>query len=191
MDIVRKDHTYGTHFSHSLAYKDFVIAEVHKDQFSVNWTSRISVPAFVDIWSDVADQGDAVLYFRKAEPIELYAFELSKIARERSFGKGPPRLVRLWLDDASVAWQNIQLSPDSDVALLGIASDGFDYSAITTYIERTSTPGVSKIAKEFLMTVFADSPFSRSRMGSLRAALEYSVAQLGSIESTDDEGYRD
>jgi len=138
--LKRRDHEFGTQSCIFIGENDYVVADKYADQYSINWTTRLSPAHFVSIWNAAGKNSDAIFAILDKDDylIELPGYQLAERARRGDFRWGTVSLVRYWFDDASVAWQFLPTGNGSaNVALTGVASNVLDLDGITFYLQQT------------------------------------------------------
>lgn len=151
IEVVPAKHECGNQILFKVTDHDFLVADSYADQYSLNWTTRRSAFQWLTIWSHIAEKARAVIVSsQQSEPYEVYGYELFQAVRDNALQESEVLLLRLWLDDASVAWQRLPYvsseptrSGNSWSPIAGIASANYDYTNIRRYLSWSASEALS------------------------------------------------
>jgi hypothetical protein len=109
-------------------------------------------------------------------PVERYAYQLFSLIDSRELDHISTTLVRLWFEDASVAWQVLPSVSDKSAmsdrwgAVVGLASYQLDHKGLERYFKATATKPLAKAAGDLLPRATRGLEFREDFLYALRYA---------------------
>jgi hypothetical protein len=196
---ISRKHAFGQANIYSVSDNDVFIVDLYGDQYSINWSTNLSAIEFLALWRYPGAEKARVLLMtsssRKRFPVGLLGY--ARHSRSQATGPGsiegygyqffnlmgrkelrdlPTSLVRFWLHDASVAWQVLPTIPDKSVrfdksgAVVGVASNRFDYEGLQRYFRATATAALVEAAEDLLPRAATGLKYPKVRLSSLAHA---------------------
>lgn len=137
----RHSHPFGFTSTYSYTQGNVILLDSYSNQYSLNWSTDLA-------WDDFAwtllraglDDSETLLQRADGELAALLAGQLQRLLGFRPESLGPAIvLVRLMHATASLTWQQLPATGGGHQAVIGVASDRVDRSAIRSYFRATAT----------------------------------------------------
>lgn len=133
-------HPYGTGVTLSVSPEDSMVADIYEDQYSVNWTTRRTASEFVKAFLQIAGNLPAILLTQSSEaPIESVGYETFQLTEWEELRSDPVTLLRFWLKDSTVAWQDCTISGARTASIVGLSSNGYDRNSFAQFFRWSAT----------------------------------------------------
>jgi hypothetical protein len=151
--VAERSHRYGRTRALEVTDTDLLVADIYEDQYSVNWSTRLSADQFLSLWKRWgAEKARTVITTASVDSphMEGYGYQLFSLNESGELDRLGVKLVRLWLDDVSVAWQVVPAFPPGELdsrAVVGFASNVRDLDFFERYFEETATPSLMQERK--------------------------------------------
>ena len=177
----RHSHPFG--FTNTYAYPqgDVILLDSYSDQYSLNWSTDLAWYDFA--WTLLrAGLDDSETLLQRADDGELAALPAGELRRLLGFRPESLEpvvvLVRLMHATASLTWQQLPATGGDHQAVIGVASNLVDTSAIGSYFRATATSGLRRSPQD-IVRIAAELNLRPARMSLLVRVAEVAQKSRG------------